>query len=161
MKTADGTTTIEADPNLPLVRMSRDFQATPAQLVRAHTDAELFVKWVGPDGMDTHLDHWDARTGGSWRYTSMRGDEVYAFHGCFHEVRDDRLVQTFTYDEYPDGVSLETMWFEDLGDGRTRMHATSLVDSLEARDMILSSGMEVGINDGYAKLDRLLADGSV
>ena len=78
MKTADGTTTIEADPNLPLVRMSRDFQATPAQLVRAHTDAELFVKWVGPDGMDTHLDHWDARTGGSWRYTSVRGDEVYA-----------------------------------------------------------------------------------
>jgi hypothetical protein len=25
--------------------------------------------------------------------------------------------------------------------------------------MILSSGMEVGINDGYAKLDALLADG--
>ena len=44
LKTADGTTTIEADPNLPLVRMSRDFRATPAQLVRAHTDAELFVK---------------------------------------------------------------------------------------------------------------------
>ena len=70
-------------------------------------------------------------------------------------------MQTFTYDDYPDGVSLETMWFEDLGDGRTRMHATSLVDSLEARDMILSSGMEVGINDGYAKLDRLLEDGAV
>ena len=49
----------------------------------------------------------------------------------------------------------------DLGDGRTRMHSTSLVDSLESRDMILSSGMEVGINDGYAKLDALLADGAV
>ena len=70
-------------------------------------------------------------------------------------------MQTFTYDGYPDGVSLETMWFEDLGDGRTRMHSTSLVDSMESRDMILSSGMEVGINDGYAKLDRLLADGAV
>ena len=44
LKTADGTTTIEADPNLPLVRMTRDFQATPAQLVRAHTDPELFVQ---------------------------------------------------------------------------------------------------------------------
>ena len=33
--------------------------------------------------------------------------------------------------------------------------------SLESRDMILSSGMEVGINDGYAKLDALLADGAV
>ena len=161
MKTADGTTTIEADPNLPLVKMTRDFRATPAQLVRAHTDPELFVQWIGPNGMDTRLEHWDARTGGSWRYVSTRGDEEYPFHGSFHEVRDDRIVQTFTYDDYPDGVSLETMWFEDLGDGRTRMHSTSLVDSLEARDMILSSGMEVGINDGYAKLDRLLEDGAV
>ena len=91
--------------------------------------------------------------------SSTRGDEEYGFHGSFHEVRDDRLVQTFTYDGFPDGVSLETMWFEDLGDGRTRLHATSLVDSFEGRDVILSSGMEVGINDGYAKLDALLADG--
>jgi hypothetical protein len=51
------------------------------------------------------------------------------------------------------------MWFEDLGDGRTRLHATSLVDSFESRDAMLASGMEVGVNDGYAKLDRLLADG--
>ena len=28
--------------------MTRDFAATPAQLVRAHTDPELFVQWVGP-----------------------------------------------------------------------------------------------------------------
>ena len=70
-------------------------------------------------------------------------------------------MQTFTFDGYPDGVSLETMWFEDLGDGRTRLHAQSLVDSIEARDMMLASGMEVGIQDGYAKLDRLLADGAV
>jgi len=161
LKTADGTTTIEADPNLPLVKMTRDFRATPAQLVRAHTDPELFVQWIGPNSLDTRLEHWDARTGGSWRYVSTRGDEEYAFHGSFHEVRDDRIVQTFTYDGFPDGVSLETMWFEDLGDGRTRMHATSLVDSLEGRDMILSSGMEVGINDGYAKLDQLLAAGAL
>ena len=32
---------------------------------------------------------------------------------------------------------------------------------MESRDLILSSGMEVGINDGYAKLDALLADGAV
>jgi len=158
-KTADGTTTIEADPKVPLIRMTRDFSATPAQLVRAHTDRDLFVQWVGPNGSDMRVDHWDARTGGSWRYYAVDGGEEYGFHGCFHEVRDDRLVQTFTFEGYPDGVSLETMWFEDLGDGRTRLHATSLVDSFESRDAMLASGMEVGVNDGYAKLDRLLADG--
>ena len=156
--TADGTTTIEVDPNVPLIRMTRDFRATPAQLVRAHTDPEIFVQWIGPYNSNMRVDHWDARTGGSYRYVAR---EEHGFHGCFHEVRDDRLVQTFTYEGFPDGVSLETMWFEDLGDGRTRLHATSLVDSFEARDAILASGMEVGVNDGYAKLDQLLVDGAL
>ena len=76
-------------------------------------------------------------------------------------MREDRLVQTFTFEGFPDSVALETMTFEDLGDGRTRLHIQSLFDSYEARDGMLSSGMDVGVNDGYAKLDGLLADGSV
>jgi uncharacterized protein YndB with AHSA1/START domain len=61
----------------------------------------------------------------------------------------------------PEGVALETLTFEDLGDGRTRLHAQSLVDSFEARDGWLGSGMEVGVDEGYAKLDALLAAGDV
>ena len=159
--TADGTTTIEATTDMPSIRMSRDFSATPAQLVRAHTDPELFVQWVGPDGMKLEIDYWDARTGGSWRYVDHGEGEDFGFHGSFHEVRADRLVQTFTFEGFPDSVALETMWFEDLGEGRTRLHIRSLFDSYEARDGMLSSGMDVGVNDGYAKLDRLLADGAL
>jgi len=70
-------------------------------------------------------------------------------------------VQTFTWEGMPDGVSLETLRFEDLGDGTTRLHAQSLCDSFEDRDAWLASGMEVGVNDGYAKLDALLAAGEV
>ena len=154
-------TTIEADPKLPIIRMSRDFAATPEQVFRAHTDPVLFAQWVGPNGMDTRIEHWDARTGGSWRFISVREGEEYAFRGCFHEVRRDRIVQTFTFEGEPDGVALETLWFEDLGDGRTRLRTQSLVDSFEARDAWLASGMETGVNEGYAKLDRMLADGAV
>ena len=50
--TADGTTTVEAPADLPVIRMSREFRATPAQLVRAHTDADLFARWVGADGSE-------------------------------------------------------------------------------------------------------------
>ena len=60
-----------------------------------------------------------------------------------------------------EGVSLETLVFEDLGDGWTRLHAQSLVESFEARDGWLNSGMEVGVNDGYAKLDGLVSDGAI
>ncbi|NKZ03997.1 SRPBCC family protein [Actinomadura latina] len=154
-------TAIEADPNVPVIRMTRDFAAKPEQLLRAHTDSELFVQWVGPDVTVTRIEHWDARTGGSWRYVSVHDGTEYGFHGCFHEVRPDRIVQTFTFEGEPDAVALETLWFEDLGDGRTRLRAQSLVDSFESRDAWLRSGMETGVNEGYAKLERLIADGTV
>ena len=153
--------TIEADPKVPIIHLTREFAATPEQLLRAHTDPELFVLWTGPNSLRTRVDHWDARSGGSFRFVSSRDGEEYAFHGCFHEIRPDRIVQTFTYEGDPDGVALEKLSFEDLGDGRTRLHAQSLVDSFEGRDGWLSSGMEVGINEGYAKLEELIANGAV
>ena len=154
-------TTIEADPSLPVIRLTREFAAPAARLFRAHTDPALFALWVGPDGAGTRIEHWDARTGGSWRYTARLGGTEYAFHGCFHEVRPDRIVQTFTYEGEPDGVALQTLWFEDLGGGRTRLRSQSLVDSFEGRDAWLASGMETGVNDGYAKLQRMVGDGAV
>jgi uncharacterized protein YndB with AHSA1/START domain len=154
-------TTIEADPKLPIIRMTREFAATPEQLFRAHADPALFAQWVGPNAMDTRIEHWDARTGGSWRFVSVREGEEYAFRGCFHEVRRDRIVQTFTFEGEPDSVALETLWFDDLGNGRSRLRTQSLVDSFEGRDAWLASGMETGVNEGYAKLDGMLADGAV
>lgn len=153
--------TIEADPTLPIIRITRDFAATPEQLLRAHTDQDLFARWIGPDGIDTKIVEWDARNGGAFRYVAARDGEEYGFRGCFHQVGPDRIVQTFTFEGMPDAVALETMRFEDLGDGRTRLHAQSLVDSFEARDAWLRSGMETGVDQGYAKLDVLLADGHV
>jgi uncharacterized protein YndB with AHSA1/START domain len=156
MSTRIAEATIEADGTVPAIHITRDFVATPAQLVRAHTEPDLFLRWVGPDGMDTRIVAWDARDGGEWRYVSARDGEEYGFRGCFHTVGDDHIVQTFTFEGMPDEVALETLRFEDLGDGTTRLHATSLCDSFEARDGWLSSGMDVGIGEGYAKLDALL-----
>jgi uncharacterized protein YndB with AHSA1/START domain len=154
-------TTIEADPKVPIIRLTRDFAATPEQLFRAHTDPRLFVQWNGPNSLETRIDQWDARSGGSFRFVSSRDGEEYAFRGCFHEIRPDRIVQTFTYEGDPDGVALETLWFEDLGNGRTRLRAQSLVDSFDSRDAWLKSGMDVGVNEGYAKLEELIANGAV
>jgi uncharacterized protein YndB with AHSA1/START domain len=144
-------TTIEADPTVPIIRMRREFNATPEQLFRAHTDPRLFAQWVGPNGMHTLVDQWDARSGGSWRYVSTRHGRQYAFRGCFHDVRPDRIVQTFTFEEQPDGVALVTLWFEKLGGGRTLLRTQSLVDSFEARDAWLAGGMATGVNQGNAK----------
>jgi uncharacterized protein YndB with AHSA1/START domain len=108
--------------------------------------------------MEMRLDHFDCRTGGSYRYLHARDGQEYGFHGCFHEVRPSELiVQTFTFEGEPDGVALERMVFEDIGEGRGRLTATSLVDSFEGRDAFLASGMEEGLREIYERLDELLA----
>ena len=152
---------IEADPTIPAIHIYRDFRATPAQLVRAPTDPELVPLWMGPARRTMEIDYWDARSGGSWRYVDRTDGVELGFHGCFHVISESRIVQTFTFEGMPEEVALETMVFEDLGDGMTRLHAWSLVDSFEGRDAWLASGMETGVNDGYAALDDLLADGKV
>ncbi len=152
-------TTVNAPAGLPVIEILREFDAAPALVFRAHVDPELFVRWVGPRSIDTRVDHWDARTGGAWRYTAHRdGEEVAAFYGSFHEVREnERIVQTFTYEGWPDGVALEIMTFESLPDGRSRVHSVSVGESVEGRDAMVASGMETGVVEGYEKLDELLA----
>lgn len=105
------------------------------------------------------IDRYEARTGGSYGYTHREDDGTeYGFHGVFHEVRrDERIVQTFAYDGFPDRVSLETTLFEDLG-GRTRITTTSLMESVEARDAMIRSGMRRGLREGHERLDELLGD---
>ena len=151
-------TEIFSDPEVPLVRIVREFDALPEKVFRAHADPALFVKWTGPNGTHVHIGHYDCRTGGSYRYVATHEGEEYGFFGSFHDVRPSEvIVQTFAWDGMPDSVSLERMVFEDLGDGRTRLTSTSLLDSFEARDGLVASGMEVGVREGYERLDQLLA----
>ena len=158
MTTSTHETRIIADPDVPLVRIIREFDAPPEKVFRAHTDPELVVQWQGPNGMEARIDHFDCRTGGSWRYVHTRDGEEYGFHGCFHEVRPpETIIQTFTYEGAPDGVALERLVLTDLGNGRTRLTATSLVESFEGRDAFLASGMDTGVREGYQRLDALLS----
>ena len=160
MTTTTHETRIDVDPEVPLIRITREFDAPKSKVFRAHTDPELIVQWLGPRGLEMSIDHHDCRTGDSYRYVRRQGDEEYGFRGCFHEVRPDELiVQTFTFEGQPDGVALEKLVLEDLGDGCTRLTSTSLVESLADGDAMVASGMEVGIREGYERLDELLARG--
>ncbi len=150
-------TEIISDPNVPLVRITREFDAPPAKVFRAHSDPEFVVQWLGPRRHEMIIDHYDCRSGGSYRYTHTSDGNEYTFFGSFHEVRPSELiVQTFTFTGVPDQVALERLVLEDLGN-RTRVVGTSLVDSFEARDQFVASGMESGVREGYERLDELLA----
>jgi uncharacterized protein YndB with AHSA1/START domain len=154
-------TRIEADPAVPTIRIVREFDAPPAAVYRAFTDPDVLVRWLGPTTTSVRLDAWDAVSGGSYRYTMLRdGEELATLWGSFHLVREpDLLIQTQSMDGMGDGTVLNTVTFAELPDGRTRLTDLTLVESFEARDMILASGMDEGVIAGYIKLDELLAQG--
>jgi len=151
-------TRIELDDRVPLVRITREFDAPVHQVFRAHVDPVLYAQWIGPKDLATEVVRFHPVPGGDWRFVQRRGDDEFWFRGCFHDVRRDELiVQTFTWEGMPDHVALEKVRLVDLGQGRTRLEATSLVDSFEDRDAFVASGMEPGVVEGYEKLDALLA----
>jgi uncharacterized protein YndB with AHSA1/START domain len=158
MTTTTQPTEIHADPDVPLVRVTRRFEAPPAKVFRAHTDPDLVVRWLGPRRHVMAIDRWNCVTGGAYRYVHRGGGAEFWFHGSFHEVRPPELiVQTFTFEGAPDDVALVRTVFHDLGDGGTRLATTTLVDSFEGRDRLLTSGMDVGVVEGHERLDEVLA----
>lgn len=150
-------TTITAQPNTPFIDVVREFDATPAQVYRAWTDPDLIPQWLGPNGVTVELIEYDATPGGRYRYIHRDADGEYGFRGVFHTVvANKQIVQTFQYDGWPNDVSLETLIFEDLG-GRTRVRTHSVFPSVESRDGMIASGMENGLRDSMARLEKVLA----
>lgn len=160
MTTTKHQTEVSLGQQTPTITITREFDAPRELVFRAWTDPTLAAQWLGPRSIRTEVTHWDCRRGGSWAYAATRGETgepVATFYGSFHDVREpERLVQTFTYDGAPDGVSLDTLVLEELPGGRTRSVVTSLVESFEIRDRIIAMGMELGVVEGYEKLDDLL-----
>ncbi|NJQ08150.1 SRPBCC family protein [Streptomyces lonarensis] len=150
---------IDAPAGLPVVDMTREFDAPPSAVYRAHRDPELVTRWLGPDGYEMTVEVYDVRTGGRYRYSHHDPEgNVYRFNGVFHTAREGELIiQTFEYEAVPDVVAVETLRFEALEGGRTRLHTHSVHADVATRDAMISSGMERGVREGYARLDRVLA----
>lgn len=137
------------------VTLTRVFDAPRDLVFAAHTQAEHLKHWWGRGNpLDVEIDF---REGGRYRYVEHASDGAsYAFRGEFHEiVVPQRIVQTFEYEGMPGEVAVEALVFEEV-DGRTVLTSTTRFDTVEARDGMVSSGMEGGAAESYAALDRHL-----
>ena len=160
------TTTMEQEPMAKAtittlgdreIRIERIFNAPRERVWRAMTDPKLVAQWWGR-GNKLVVERMEVERGGHWRFVEHAPDGTHGFEGRFSEVSPpERVVQTFEWDGMPGHVALETATLEDLGDGRTRFVNTSLFMTAEDRDGMMQSGMEGGLNESYAALDRLLA----
>jgi uncharacterized protein YndB with AHSA1/START domain len=139
------------------IRVERIFDAPRDRVWRAYTDPKLVARWWGR-GNKLVIERMEVERGGHWRFVEHGPDGQHGFEGRFREVTPpERIVQTFEWDGMPGYVCVNTATFEDLGDGRTKVVATSLFHTTEERDGMLHSGMEGGLDESYAALDRLLA----
>jgi uncharacterized protein YndB with AHSA1/START domain len=153
-----GKTTITAAPGLPFIELTRTFNAPRDLVFRAHTDPELLVQWLGPRQYQMTIERWDVRDGGAWRYTHRDSNgNAYGFHGVFHGTPSpDGMTQTFEFEGAPGHVSLDTLTLEEH-DGGTLVRVRSVHQSVEARDAMIEHGMTDGVNDGYDRLEELMA----
>ena len=139
------------------IHIERVFDAPRDAVWRALTEPELVAQWWGR-GNKLVIEKMEFQKGGHWRYVEHGPDGVHGFEGRYREITPiDRVVQTFEWDGMPGHVIVETMTLEDLGDGRTKLVNVSLFHTPEERDGMLHSGMEQGMNESYAALDKLLA----
>jgi uncharacterized protein YndB with AHSA1/START domain len=149
-------TIIKAEPGVQELFIIREFDAPRELVFKAHTDPELYVKWVGPRGYEMTLEEFEPVSGGKWRFIHKDKDgNSYGFHGTFHELSLERMIQTFEFDGDPGHVSLETLTLEELPNGRTKLTAQSVYQSVADRDAMIQAGMERGVREGYERLDEV------
>lgn len=139
------------------IRIERVFNAPRDHVWRAFTEPELVRQWWGR-GNNLEIVRMEVERGGHWRFVEHSDEGSYGFEGRYREVvPKERIVQSFEWDGMPAHVCIETVTLEDLGDGRTRVVNISLFHTSWERDGMMSAGMEQGLNESYAALDRLLA----
>lgn len=156
---AKNKTVITAEPGKQDLTITREFDA-PCELVyKAYTDPKLFVQWIGPREMTMRLETFEPHSGGNYRYIHQdpAGNE-YGFHGVFHEISPERMIQTFEFEGLPEPghVSLDSLKLDSLPGGRTRVTIHSVYLTTADRDGMIESDMERGVNEGYERLDALL-----
>jgi uncharacterized protein YndB with AHSA1/START domain len=148
------------------ILITREFDAPRHLVNRAWTTPELVRRWWSGRRGPMQVAEIDLRVGGMWRYvmtTAQEGREV-AFHGEYREILpNERIVTTEVFEAVPGPGVLDIVTFHEAG-GRTTLELLVECGSREVRDMIIESGMEVGMQEQMDLLEELvtgpLADGA-
>src|SRR5678810_28127 len=110
-------TIVSAEPGKQEVFITREFDAPRELVYKAHTDPNLYTQWLGPRGYEMILETFEPHSGGRYRYIhkDQNGNE-FGFHGVFHEISEELMVQTFEFEGLPESghVTLDTMRLEKL-----------------------------------------------
>jgi uncharacterized protein YndB with AHSA1/START domain len=153
-KTGVSTYATPSDRELAITRVVD----APRRLVfDAWTNPRHIPQWLlGPEGWTMPVCELDLRPGGSWRYVwrKSNGTEMAMYGDVREVVPPERLVTTERWGpDWPE--TLNTVVFTEAG-GKTTITLTVRYPSKEARDAALGTGMKDGMEQSFARLDRLV-----
>jgi len=157
MSTAKVTVEAKGEHELTIRRV---FNAPKELIFQAHTECKYLKRWMfGPDGWSLDVCEIDLNIGGKYRWVWKKGDIEMGAGGEYREVaRPDRFVATEQFDDpWYQGEALSTVTFEER-DGVTTLTNTMRYISKEARDTVMQSPMQEGLEMGYSRLEILLAE---
>jgi uncharacterized protein YndB with AHSA1/START domain len=150
---ARATLSLEGDRG---IHIEREFNAPRKRVWRAMTKRKLLQKWWGR-GNKLEVEKLDFEPGGHWRFVEKSADSEDGFEGRFGEIqKPERIVQTFEWDGMPAHTALQTLTFEKIDDDHTKVTCDVVCFSKAARDGMVRSGMEEGMNQSYDALDKVL-----
>jgi uncharacterized protein YndB with AHSA1/START domain len=141
------------------ILITREFDAPKHLVYKAWTTPELVSRWWPGRRGEMKSAEIDLRVGGTWRYVMVAssGHEV-GFHGEYREiVPNERILNTEVYEGVPGGdddPAINLVTFTEV-DGRTTLSLLARVSSKEVRDMIIDSGMETGMQEGWDLLEEI------
>jgi uncharacterized protein YndB with AHSA1/START domain len=153
--TSSGTATVTL-PTDEQILITREFDAPKHLVFKAWTTPELVKRWWSGHRGTMKIAEIDLRVGGMWRYVmEATGGYEVAFHGEYREiVPDERIVNTEVYEAMPEGEALNTVTFTEL-DGRTTIALLAEFPTKEVRDMVIESGMELGMQEQMDLLEQI------
>ncbi len=139
------------------ITATHTFDAPRARVYRAYTDPAQIVQWWGPRIYTTTVDIMNVRPGGEWRFVQRdAAGNQHAFRGVYHDVKpNERIVQTFEYENMPGHALMEIITFEDH-EGGTRVVDKVIYPSVEERDGMVQTGMEGGEKESVVRLNEML-----
>jgi uncharacterized protein YndB with AHSA1/START domain len=149
-----------APPGEPILIMTRSFNAPRPLVWKALSEPEHVIRWWGPHGHKNRVLQFDWKVGGKWKFETTTADgQVIIFHGEYRDIAaPETVTQTFAVEGIYEGqYSVDTVTLQEF-DGKTIYVGVSRLPDAESRDAMMASGMEVGVVEGFERLDTMLEE---
>ena len=145
---------LETDPRS--IIGSRIFDAPRDLVFSAFTDPKHLAHWWGPNGFTTTTHSFDFRSGGIWRFV-MHGPDGRDYQNriTYEEIAPpERIVYRHDGGEDVEPVRFsQTLTFQDLGGGRTRLTWHGRFPTAEERARVIKEyGADEGLSQTMARL---------